>query len=205
MSSSHPEPSCHAFVCVFLRRFNQRANKQGHCFQQTLSHYICNGLTSQVASTPEGALFLEDIVAILRAPIDTIAGIRMSRGWPQLSFRHPFRAPQTLPPSTMSTAVDVPVPTADANGLIHGLSVEEFQLVAKSCLDARALAYCTYLSRTPPTIELLDTPIAWREHSKRNKGGREIVLIYLQARTRSSVSAPPSLSNPPPPPVQPRS
>ncbi|KAF2729102.1 cytidine deaminase [Polyplosphaeria fusca] len=44
----------------------------------------------------------------------------------------------------MSTTVNATVPPTDANGLIHGLSVEEFQSLSKSCLDARALAYCPY-------------------------------------------------------------
>ncbi|KAF2463011.1 cytidine deaminase [Lindgomyces ingoldianus] len=48
----------------------------------------------------------------------------------------------------MSTAIPDPVATAlvssEQNGLVHGLSAAEFQILSLTCIEAKATAYCPY-------------------------------------------------------------
>jgi hypothetical protein len=46
-------------------------------------------------------------------------------------------------PTTSFTSAEA---VADKDGLIHGVSAEELQIIGEQCIEAKARAYCTYHS-----------------------------------------------------------
>lgn len=64
-------------------------------------------------------------------------------------------------PSTMTTTPPKPVPAEavpEHNGLIHGLSAAELQVLCEKSLEARAAAYCECpATNTPPPLGSLES------------------------------------------------